>query len=312
MLELDGDVHRRLRNLVLRAFASRRIGNLVPEIEAIAHRLIDAFPKGEPFDLIKAYAAPLPIIVITRLLGVPESMASQLLAWSNKMVAVYQARRDRSIEEAAAQAAAEFAAYIREYAEERRHSPSDDLISELLAAEEAGEKLTMDELISTCILLLNAGHEATVHTTGNGVFALLRHGGASQWLEPERVESTVEEILRFDPPLHLFIRYTHEDLEFAGHSFRRGDQVACLLGSANHDPAVWVNPDYFDPGRKVRPHLAFGSGAHFCIGAPLARLELRTSLPILFQHCPELRLAAPARYANLYHFHGLEELIVQR
>ncbi len=311
MLELDGDVHKRLRGLVLRAFTSRRIAGLAPEIEAVAHKLIDAIPADAPFDLIHSYAAQLPVIIITRLLGIPEAMAPQLLDWSNTMVAMYQARRDRQIEDAAAQATADFADYIRSYADERRQSPADDLISELLAAEEAGEKLSMAELITTCILLLNAGHEATVHTLGNGVLALLRHGDPAHWLTPERVEGTVEEILRYDPPLHFFVRYAHEEAEIAGRTFKRGDPVACLLGSANHDPEGWEHPDRFDPSRPVKTNLSFGSGAHFCIGAPLARLELRIALPILFQRCPNLALAEAPRYANLYHFHGLEKLMLR-
>ncbi|MGI3165793.1 cytochrome P450 [Pseudooceanicola sp. 200-1SW] len=312
MLELDGDVHRRLRGLVLRAFTSRRIKALAPEIEEIAHSLVDAFPTEGPFDLLPAFATQLPVIVICRLLGVPEDMAPQLLDWSNRMVAMYQARRDRAIEDAAAAAATEFADYIRSYAEERRKTPSDDLISELLAAEEAGEKLSTDELITTCILLLNAGHEATVHTLGIGTMHLLRHGDAAHWLAPDRVEGTVEEIFRHDPALHMFTRYAHEPCEVAGRHFARGDRVALLLGAANRDPAVWPDPDRFDPSRPPRTHAAFGAGAHFCIGAPLARLELQVALPVLFARCPDLALADQPQFADLYHFHGLERLMVTR
>ncbi|WP_119839751.1 cytochrome P450 [Pseudooceanicola algae] len=310
MLALDGAAHKRLRGLTLRAFTSRRIAGLEPEMATLAHTLVDAFPQGEAFDLIPAFATHLPAIIIARLLGVPEDMAPQLLDWSNTMVAMYQARRDRTLEEAANSAAADFAAYIRSHAEARRTSHSDDLISELLQAEEAGDRLTMDELIATCILLLNAGHEATVNTTGNGVVALSEHGNAPHWLTPDRVEGTVEEIMRHNPPLHIFTRYALEEIELYGRHFARGDQVACVLGAANRDPAVWSDPDVFDPSRPVRPNTSFGAGAHFCIGAPLARLELRVSLPILFQRCPNLRLAEPPRYADLYHFHALERLMV--
>lgn len=311
MLSLDGDPHKRMRSLTLRAFTSRRIGKLEPDIMEICNSLIDAFPKGEPFDLIPAYATDLPVKIICRLLGVPEEMGPQLLDWSNTMVAMYQARRDRAIEEAAATAAADFAAYIRGYAEEKRRNPADDLITELLAAEEAGEKLTMDELVGTCIVLLNAGHEATVHTIGNGTLALLRHGEAARWLTPDHVDGTVEEVLRHDPPLHIFTRYAYETAEVAGRTFERGDQVALLLGAANRDPLAWDNPEVFDPSRPVKTNTSFGAGAHFCIGAPLARLELRHALPILFNRCPELKLAADPQYADLYHFHGLEQLMVQ-
>ncbi|MFP4275317.1 MAG: cytochrome P450, partial [Paracoccaceae bacterium] len=233
-----------------------------------------------------------------------------LLDWSNAMVAMYQARRNRTVEDAAARAAEEFAGFLRGYVEERRARPADDLITHLIAAEEKGEKLSTDELITTCILLLNAGHEATVHSMGNGVKALLEHGAAPGSLAPGKLDATVEEILRFDPPLHMFTRYAYEEITLFGHRFSRGDQVALMLGAANRDPAIWPDPDLFDPARPARPNASFGAGLHFCVGAPLARLELRVALPILFARCPDLRLAAPPRYADLYHFHGLERLDV--
>ena len=311
MLELEPPRHTRLRGLVLRAFTTRRIKALAPEIAALCHDLIDNFPEGE-VDLLDAYARRVPVIVIARLLGVPEEMADDLLAWSNAMVGMYQARRTPAMEVAAARAAAEFADFMRQYVEARRVRPADDLITHLIAAEEAGDKLTTDELITTCILLLNAGHEATVHTIGNGVKTLLETETPAEALAPDRIGATVEEILRFDPPLHLFTRHVYEEADILGHRFRRGDQVGCLLAAANRDPALWSEPDRFDPARPVATNLAFGAGLHFCVGAPLARLELQIALPILFARLPDLRLAAPAIYANLYHFHGLDRLTVQR
>ena len=309
MLELEPPRHTRLRGLVLRAFTNRRIRALAPEIEALCHALIDDLPDGK-VDLLPAFAQRLPVIVIARLLGVPEGMADQLLAWSNAMVGMYQARRTREMEDAAAGAAAAFADFMRGYVAERRARPADDLITHLIAAEEEGERLTTDELITTCILLLNAGHEATVHTIGNGVKALLAAGPPRPALAPDRIEGTVEEILRFDPPLHLFTRHVYEDAELFGHAFRRGDRVGCLLASANRDPAVWRDADRFDPFRPVLTNAAFGAGLHFCVGAPLARLELQIALPVLFGRLPGLRLADAPAYANLYHFHGLERLRV--
>ncbi|WP_094020002.1 cytochrome P450 [Maliponia aquimaris] len=306
MLELEPPRHTRLRGLVLRAFTSRRIKALAPEIEALAHQLIDAFPAGE-VDLLPAFCQPLPVIVICRLLGVPESHADQLLAWSNAMVAMYQARRDRGIEDDAARAAQAFADFLRGYIETRRARPADDLITHLIAAEEDGARLSTDELITTCILLLNAGHEATVHTLGNGVKALLETGHG---ITPDTAEATVEEILRYDPPLHMFTRYAYEEVQVFGHSFQRGDRVALLLAAANHDPDVWPDPARFDPARAVIANSSFGAGLHFCVGAPLARLEMQLALPVLFQRLPGLRLAMQPRYANLYHFHGLERLDV--
>jgi unspecific monooxygenase len=311
MLDLEPPRHTRLRGLVLRAFTSRRIAALAPEIAALSHALIDALPPGE-FDLLPAFAQKLPVIVIARLLGVPETMAPDLLRWSNAMVGMYQARRTRAMEDAAAAAAADFAAFLRDYVAERRARPADDLITHLIAAEADGARLTTDELISTCILLLNAGHEATVHTLGNGVRALLDQASPPDTLAPDRIDATVEEILRWDPPLHLFTRWAYEDVTIAGHRIPADTEVALLLAGANRDPALWPDPHRFDPARTPTPNLSFGAGLHFCVGAPLARLELQIALPILFARLPGLRLAAPADYANLYHFHGLARLPLTR
>ena len=310
MLELEPPRHTRLRNLVLRAFTSRRIAGLEPEIAALATELATAIPPGES-DLLKTFAQPLPVRIIARLLGVPEDMAPDLLRWSNAMVGMYMAGRTREMEDRAVQATTDFVAFLRSYVDERRARPADDLITQLIAAESEGEKLSTDELITTCILLLNAGHEATVHTIGNGVKTLLETRTPLSALDPDQVEGTVEEILRFDPALHMFTRHAYEDIEVMGHTFRRGDQVALLLAAANRDPGQWDRPDRFIPTRPVKPHVSFGAGLHFCAGAPLARLELQIALPILFRHHPSLSLAAPPAYADVYHFHGLRELRVR-
>ena len=303
MLEREPPTHTRLRGLVLRAFTSRRIAALAPEIDALSHRLIDAFPSG-PFDLLTAFAQPLPVIIIARLLGVPESTAPDLLRWSNAMVAMYQARRTPAIEAAAVAATEDFSTFLSDYIAAKRRSPADDLISTLIAAESDGQTLSEAELISTCILLLNAGHEATVHTIGNGAKALMEH-------EIRAITSeTVEEILRYDPPLHMFTRWVYDDVTIGDTRFKRGDQIACLLGAAGRDPQVYTAPDRFEPGRTGPAHAAFGGGIHFCVGAPLARLELEIALRALFARCPHLRLSSPPRYADVYHFHGLERLMV--
>jgi len=313
MLELEPPRHTRLRNLVLRAFTSRRIAALAPDITALTDELIAAFPAGE-FDLLTAFAQTLPVRIIARLLGVPEAMAPDLLGWSNAMVGMYQARRTPAMEAQAVAATEAFVAFLRAYVAERRARPADDLITHLVAAETAGERLTTDELISTCILLLNAGHEATVHTIGNGVKLLLETDTGTDTgraaLAPDRIADTVEEILRLDPPLHLFTRWAYEDVAVMDHVFRRGDQVGLLLAMANRDPGVWEDPARFRPARPSRPHASFGAGLHFCVGAPLARLELQLALPRLFERCPNLRLAAPPTYADVYHFHGLADLRV--
>jgi unspecific monooxygenase len=310
MLELEPPRHTRLRKLVLRAFTSRAIAALEGDLKALCHQLIDAFPEGE-FDLLNADCTQIPVITICRLLGVPEEMGPQLVAWSHDMVAMYQAGRREETEHRAARAAEEFTGFLTSYIGKRRKDPRDDLITRLIEAEEEGDKLSTGELISTCILLLNAGHEATVHSLGNGVKQMLQGGWDPVWLSPEGIEGLTEEILRYDPPVHVFTRYAYEEAEVFGHTFRRGDQVALMLAAANRDPKALDDPEGFDPARPPKVNKSFGGGLHFCVGAPLARMELQAALPILFDRCPDLRLAADPEYSNTYHFHGLTRLQVR-
>ncbi|WP_170325513.1 cytochrome P450 [Ruegeria arenilitoris] len=307
LLEAEPPRHTRLRALVTRAFTSRAISALEPTIRDLSHNLIDNFPDT-PFDLLDAFCTQVPVITICRLLGVPEEMSPDLLRWSHAMVAMYQASRTRETEDIAATAARDFTAFLSDYIEQRRTDPQDDLITRLIAAEEDGEKLSHDELVATCILLLNAGHEATVHSLGNGVKTLLQLG-----LDPRAhaIDGLVEEILRYDPPLHMFTRYAYQEVELFGHTFKRGDEVALLLGAANRDPSVWAEPNRFDATRPIVTNTSFGGGLHFCVGAPLARLEMRIALTALFDRCPNLRLTAQPEYSNTYHFHGLTRLMVQ-
>ena len=310
MLELEPPRHTRLRGLVLRAFTSRRIAGLKPDIEQVTAELLATLPS-EPFDLIPAFCAQLPVRIIARLLGVPEDMWRDLLHWSNTMVAMYQAGRSRAIEDAANQASRDFTTFLRGYIDQRRNDPRDDLITHLIAAEQDGEKLSTDELIGTCILLLNAGHEATVHSLGNAVKCLLDHRTPVALLNPDHIAATVEELLRFDPPLHMFTRFAYEDIALGDITLKKGDEIALMLGAAGRDPAVFENPDTFDPTRPAKPHAAFGGGLHFCVGAPLARLELQIALPALFAHLPNMTLAEVPHYANAYHFHKLDQLVIR-
>ena len=309
MLELEPPKHTRLRGLVLRAFTTRKINTLQTEIALLSHELLDDL-KVENVDILKEFATLLPVIVIARLLGVPESMAKDLLGWSNDMVMMYQARRTKELEIKANSSTKEFVSFMEKYIEEKRCDPKDDLISHLIAAEEEGDKLSKDELISTCILLLNAGHEATVHTLGNGIKTIIEYGKEKKYLLPEFISATVEEILRYDPPLHIFTRYAYEDVHFRNHKFKRGDQVALVIGAAGRDEKIWKSAYSFNPFRSTKKNLSFGSGIHFCVGAPLARLELVTALPIIFNKFPNIRLLDEPLYSNLYHFHGLRELNV--
>jgi cytochrome P450 len=305
LLELEPPVHTRLRSLVNRSFLSRQVERLRPEILTLSNGLIDRFETAHEADLLTAFATPIPVIVICDLLGVPTEMAQQLLAWSHDMVSMYQARRDRAVEDAAVKSTVEFSSFMRSYITKRRKQPRHDLLSELIHAEERGRKLSEDELVTTAVLLLNAGHEATVHAIGNAIKTLLALN-----IREGIGEGQIEESLRIDAPLHLFTRYALEDLEFAGIRFRKGEVVGLLLGAANRDPARFPEPDRFEPSRDPNPHVSFGAGIHFCIGAPLARLELQVTLPVLFRRLPKLAFAEAPRYRNAYHFHGLENLRV--
>lgn len=313
MLELEPPVHTRLRTLVNRAFVSRQVERLRPRVEALANELIDRFEPGG-VDLLPAFAAPLPITIIAEMLGVPVDMGPQLLDWSHRMVAMYMHGRTRETEDTANRAARDFSDFLRGYVAERRKRPGEDLLSLLIAAQEDGQKLSEDELVSSAILLLNAGHEATVHQTGNAVRSILAQGGDARrfFASPEATAATVEECLRFDAPLHMFTRYAYQEVEAGpGIIVQPGDTIGLLLGMANRDPTAFAEPLAFRPDRADQKNVSFGAGIHFCIGAPLARLELQVSLKTLFERLPRLQMAEQPRFRDTYHFHGLETLAVR-
>lgn len=310
LLELEPPAHTRLRTLVNRAFVSRQVERLRPRIAALAHELVDGFEADGKADLLARFCTPIPVVVIAELLGVPTDRTDDLLDWSHRMVAMYQFRRDRAAEDAAVDATLAFTAFLRDLLGQRRREPRDDLISHLAAVAAQGDRLDDDECIATCILLLNAGHEATVHAFSNGLASLLAAGVSPRraFGTPVATAATVEEMLRHDAPLHMFTRYALEEVEIGPVRMRRGDRIGLLLGAANRDPQRFRDPDRFDTGRGDDGHVSFGAGIHFCLGAPLARLEMQVALPILFARLPRLRLAGTPRFADTYHFHGLERL----
>ena len=314
LLTLEPPAHTRLRTLVNRAFVSRNVEQLRPRIERLANEMIDALEPQGGTELIKNFAAPIPAVVIAEMIGLPGEMAPQLLNWSNRMVQMYMYGVTHATELDANQASQDFIDYLRQVIAERRRSPKEDLLTHMLTADPVdGQKLTEDEVISTAILLLNAGHEATVHTTGNAVKTILESGRDAQALfaTPEQTEATVEECLRFDAPLHMFTRYALQDVTLEdGQRFRKGEVIGLMLGAANRDPVRFKDADSFDPFRTDGQNVSFGAGIHFCIGAPLARIELQVALSTLFKRLPALRLEAEPRYNNVYHFHGLERLDV--
>ena len=310
MLQLEPPKHTRLRGLVLRAFTSRKINSMTEEIRTLCDQLTQRF-SGNRVNILNEYANKIPVIIIARLLGVPEQMSDQLLRWSNDMVMMYQARRTEEHEARAVKASQEFSMFMRQYVNERRNKPEDDLITHLISAEEDGEKLTTEELITTCILLLNAGHEATVHSLGNGIKALIENKDLKiDWKSEDRINRLIEEILRFDPPLHIFTRYAYEQIDLGDYTIKKGEEVALVLGATGRDKTIWEDPYSFDPDRTIKKNTAFGGGIHFCVGAALARLEMQIALPMLFKEYPYMEFAEPPRYANVYHFHGLEKLSI--
>ncbi len=317
LLENEPPVHTRLRRLVAGAFARGHVERLRPRVaelaERLADRVADAGSDGSPVDLIAEYAEPLPVQVIAELLGVPEADWHLLRPWSNAIVKMYEYAVTPAQRAAAEQASAEFVDYLRGLVTARRAAPGDDLISSLIAETDSdGARLSEDELVTTCTLLLNAGHEATVNVVGNGVTALLRHPGqlAALRQDPALVPGAVEELIRFDSPLQLFERTAVSDTAIGDVVVEQGTKIAALLGAANRDPAVFADPDRFDVTRAENPHLGFGVGIHFCVGAPLARVELQTSLRTLTERFPRLSLAGEPRRRPEFVIRGVESLPV--
>jgi cytochrome P450 len=317
LLENEPPIHTRLRRLVAGAFARGHVERLRPRVAEMAERLADdvadAGRDGSVVDLIALYAEPLPVQVIAELLGVPDPDRHLLRPWSNAIVKMYEYGVTDAQRDTAERASAEFVQYLRDLLVERRAKPQDDLLTSLLAETDTdGGRLTEDELITTCTLLLNAGHEATVNVVGNGVTALLRHEDQLARLRADTalVAPAVEELIRFDSPLQLFERTAVEDTPVGDVVVRAGSKVAALLGAANRDPAAFEAPDEFDVGRAENPHLGFGAGIHFCVGAPLARVELQTSLHTLLRRFPRLALHAAPRRRPEFVIRGVESLPV--
>ena len=288
-----------------------------PNVEQLCEQLlVEAQMKLEQqgfFDVLADYAEPLPVLVIADLLGVPRDMAPDLRRWSQDIVKMYEFQKTREQELAAQKAGFEFSQYVAGLAKERKQNPKNDLITALVEVEEQGEKLNEHELIAMCVLLLNAGHEASVNGFGNGMVALFKHPEQLAQLanNPRELSSTaLEEMLRFDSPLHLFERTATADTQLGEVTVKAGEKVGAMLGSANRDDDVFQNAQSFDIKRTPNTHIAFGAGIHFCIGAPLARLEMNTSLPMLFEKFPKLQLAGEPQQRPTFVLRGYETIPV--
>ncbi len=293
MLREDEPNHTRLRSLASNAFTPRAVGRMRPQIEGMLEVAFKRIPKSGCFDLVSRFAAPFPVMVIAGILGVPASDWDRFYAWSEKIV-MSIGDGDRDQRDVAERARIELGQYLRGVANERRSDPRGDVISSLVHAADEGDRLSTDELIAITTLLLVAGNETTTKLIGNSILALLEHPEELERLreEPERIPSAVEELLRFDGPVQLTSRVVLEDRKFRGHDFRRGQQILLLLAAANRDPAQFEDPDRLDVTREDCRHLAFSKGAHFCLGAKLARLEASLALEALVTRLPGLRLAS--------------------
>ncbi|WP_079145900.1 cytochrome P450 [Streptomyces lydicus] len=312
-LGLNPPGHTRLRALVSQAFTRRRVERLAPRIEALTDELFTAMEGAPgPVDLIEGLATPLPVAVISELLGVPTADRHRMLTWSHAVARalVPDFLLPPGAAEQEARARQEFTDYLRELVVERRRAPGDDLLSALVGVHDDGDKLTENELLATCTLLLIAGHETTVNLIGNGTLALLRHPDQLARLrrEPDLTDNAVEELLRYDSPVQLTVRFTLQDAEVAGVPVPAGTTLLLLIGAANRDPAAYEHPERLDIGRTPVRHLAFGQGIHFCLGAPLARLETRIALRMLLERAPRVSLAGEPEWKDHITLRGLRSL----
>ncbi|MCP2342882.1 cytochrome P450 [Actinomadura rupiterrae] len=313
MLDVEPPTHTRLRRLVSKAFTARMVEGLRPMIRGLAEELAAGLAARGGGDLLAELAEPLPVNVIAEMLGVPAEDRGLLRPWSADICGMYELNPPDEVQRRAVQAANEFSDYLRGLARARAAEPRDDLISALARVADEGDRLTEDELIGTCVLLLNAGHEATVNATGNGWWALFRNPGELARLraEPALAPTAVEELMRYDGPAPMFERWVLEDVEIAGVTIPRGQEVALQFASANRDPEVFDAPDTLDLGRDPNPHISFGLGIHYCLGAPLARIEMAESLGAVLRAAPTLKLKDEPRWKPGYILRGLESLNVE-
>ncbi len=310
MMENEPPEHTRLRRLVAGAFGRGHVERMRPRVESLVDGMLDQLDGT--IDLLAEYGEPLPVYVICDLLGVPRADHVQLRAWSQAIVHMYEQDVDQTVRDEAVAASAAFADYVRELLVERRASPEDDLVSDLLAERDGTKRLSDDELVASVVLLLNAGHEASVNVFGNGIHALLTHpdqmGRITSGAVP--MATALEELIRYDAPLQLFERTATTDVAVREVTVEAGQVVACLMGSANRDELVFADASTLDVGRDPNPHVGFGMGVHFCLGAPLARLELEITFRHLLERWPDLRLAAPAPRRPTWVLRGFDRLDV--
>ena len=313
ILDQEPPDHTRVRRLVSKAFTPRYVEGLRPRVQAIMDELVDRVSGAGEFDLLAEVAEPLPVTVIAEMLGVPDSERHLLRPWSADICKMYELNPSLDMQRDAVRASSEFSDHLRTLARERRDDPGEDLISQLAQVLDEGERLTEDELVGTCVLLLNAGHEATVNAAGIGWWTLFRTPEALRRLRDDRslLPTAVDELLRFDTPGQMFERWVLEDFVLHGVRVPRGAELGLLLGSANRDPEVFDWPDELVLARDPNPHLTFGAGIHFCLGAPLGRQELQVSFGTILDRLPDIELVEEPTWRSSYVIRGLAELRVR-
>ena len=313
MLDTDPPDHTRLRTLVSKAFTPRSVSDLAPRIQQIVDDLIDATERRDRFDLIDAFAYPLPVIVIAEMLGVPSEDIEVFKSWSNAVALSVEPTVNDEQTRRIQESGEKLYDYFEGIIEQRRRNPQDDMITALIAAEEEGDRLTHEELLATLLLLLVAGNETTRNLIGNGTLALVRNPDQLERLrnEPDLIDSAINEMLRYDSPVQLDGRMATEEVEIGGKLIKPGQRAICLLGAANRDPSVFTNPDVFDIGRQEASHIAFGRGIHYCLGAPLAILEGRIAFSSLLNRFSSVTLLSEPEYREQVVLRGVKELWIE-
>jgi cytochrome P450 len=315
LLEIEPPDHTRIKDVFHQTFTPKRVRELSTKIHVLCEKLADDLlaRRKRQADLIEDFAQTIPVTVIADLLGIPELDRYKLVPWSRGIIGWFEPERTATMEQEAVQCAQEFMAYLRGLIPVKRQQPSDDLMCAMIAVHDSEpERLSEQELINNCILLLNAGHEAVVNVIGNGMYALLSH--QDQWeklkADPSLIPTAIEEMMRFDAPLQFFERFILEDMTYKTFAWKKGTKLCLFYGSANHDAAIFENPETFDSTRHPNPHLAFGLGLHYCIGAPLARVELQAALQTLSQRLPNLHIIEKPEYQPKNVFRYLKALRV--
>ncbi|MDQ6909436.1 MAG: cytochrome P450 [Actinomycetota bacterium] len=314
MMFLDPPDHTRLRTLVSQAFTPKVVEGLRPRIQQIVDELLDDVAAKGEMDVLGDLAYPLPTVVICELLGVPLADREPFKEWSADASRLLDGYLEPAAETKGLAAAMQLAGYFTELVDKRRADPQDDLLSALIAAEDSGQRLTHEELLTTSTLLLLAGFETTMNLVGNGVFALLQHPDElARWrADPSLDRSAIEELLRWEGPVHVTARIATTDAEVGGVPIKAGEQLAVVLAAANRDPKVFADPNRLDVGRRENRHLAFAAGAHFCLGASLARHESRAAIGTLVKRFPKIEQATEGpEYRDHFVIRGLKELRVK-